>query len=165
MGAKTLSKKLNVSVYEAQSYSDKYFANYAGVVTFHQKLVKAVREKGYVWTITGRIRKLLQINLGDSFNRSKAERQAINTRVQGSAADIIKIGMRNFIRRVREEEGYTREDVRIVCQVHDEVVVEAKEEISERVSEILKFEMENCVKLIVPLIADPAIGDSWGEAK
>lgn len=165
MGAKTLSKKLGVSVSEAQSYSDKYFANYAGVVSFHQKLVRAVREKGYVWTITGRIRKLLQINLGDSFNRSKAERQAINTRVQGSAADIIKIGMRNFIRRVREEEGYTREDVRIVCQVHDEVVVEAKQEISDRIAGILKFELESCVKLIVPLIADPAIGDSWGEAK
>tara|TARA_Y100000592_G_scaffold48647_3_gene77105 strand:- start:7548 stop:9374 length:1827 start_codon:yes stop_codon:yes gene_type:complete len=164
MGAKTLSKMLGVSVSEAQSYSDKYFANYAGVVSFHQKLIKKVRDKGYVWTITGRIRKLTQINLGDSFNRSKAERQAINTQVQGSAADIIKIGMRNFIRRVREE-GYTRDDVRIVCQVHDEVVVEAKEEISEQVSDILKFEMENCVKLIVPLIAEPAIGKSWGEAK
>ena len=99
------------------------------------------------------------------FRSSKAERQAINTQVQGSAADIIKIGMRNFIRRVRQEEGYTRDDVRIVCQVHDEVVVEAKEEISERVSEILKFEMEGCVKLIVPLIAEPSIGNSWGDAK
>ena len=165
MGAKTLSKMLGVSVSDAQSYSDKYFENYSGVVGFHERLIKKVRNKGYVSTLTGRIRKLTHINLGDSFNRSKAERQAINTQVQGSAADIIKIGMRNFIRRVRQEEGYTRDDVRIVCQVHDEVVVEAKEEISERVSDILKFEMEGCVKLIVPLIAEPSIGNSWGDAK
>lgn len=164
MGAKTLSSKIDTSVSQAQKYSDKYFSNYVGVATYQQKLIHQAREKGYTWTITGRRRYLPDLNLGDNFKKSSAERRAINTQVQGSAADIIKIGMRNFIRRIRKE-GYTSDDVRIVCQVHDELIVESKKDISAYISEALKHEMENCVKLRVPLIAEPEIGATWGDAK
>ena len=92
------------------------------------------------------------------------ERKAINTQVQGSASDIIKIGMRNFYRTLRGK-GFTSEDFRIVGQVHDEVVVEVKEELAKMVCDTLQYEMENAVKLSIPLLAEPCIGDSWGEAK
>ena len=164
MGAKTLAKAIKKTEEEAQDYIDRYFENYSGVAKFQDDLVARCRRKGYTWTITGRHRPLENIASERFGLRNGDERKAINTQVQGSAADIIKIGMRNFHRRLREE-GLTSEDFRIIGQVHDEVVVEVKEGLAERVSEALQYEMENCVKLRVPLIAEPCIGDSWGEAK
>lgn len=164
MGSLTLSKAINKTEQEAQDYIDRYFENYRGVAKFQDRLVSECRKKGYTWTITGRRRPLLNINSSNRGLRNGDERKAINTQVQGSAADIIKIGMRNFWRKLREE-GLTSDDFRIIGQVHDEVVVEAKESLAERVSAVLQRELEDCVKLNVPLIAEPCIGDSWGEAK
>lgn len=164
MGASTLAKAIDKTEAEAQDYIDRYFDNYKGVADFQQRLIAVCRTKGHTWTVTGRQRPLKNINSTKIGLRSGDERKAINTQVQGSAADIIKIGMRNFSRRLRAE-GLTSQDFRVIGQVHDEVVVEVKEEYAERVSAMLQEEMENCVKLSVPLIAEPCIGDSWGEAK
>ena len=96
--------------------------------------------------------------------RKEAERVAINTQVQGSASDIMKIAMRNFRRSVYEQ-GLCSDDVRIIGQVHDEVIVEAKEEYADQMSQLLKDSMEGAAELRVPLIAEPQIANSWGEAK
>tara|TARA_B100000965_G_scaffold405349_1_gene439089 strand:+ start:37981 stop:39807 length:1827 start_codon:yes stop_codon:yes gene_type:complete len=164
MGAKTLSGQIDKTPAEAQDYIDKYFENYRGVAEFQDKLIAECRKRGYTWTITGRRRPLRNIDSSNFGLKNADERKAINTQVQGSAADIIKIGMRNFYRTLREQ-GYSSEDFRIIGQVHDEVVVEVKENLAELVCNTLQHEMENAVKLNVPLIAEPSIGDSWGEAK
>ena len=164
MGAKTLSGQIDKTVIEAQEYIDRYFQNYRGVAEFQDKLIMECRRKGYTWTITGRKRPLRNINSTNFGLKNSDERKAINTQVQGSAADIMKIGMRNFYKKLREQ-GLTSKDFRVIGQVHDEVVVEVKEELAQMVCDTLQHEMENCVKLSIPLIAEPCIGDSWGEAK
>lgn len=164
MGAKTLAKAINKSEREAQSYIDRYFDKYHGVSTWQQQVVAAVRKKGFTWTLTGRKRWLPKIRSAEGRDRGEAERQAINTMVQGSAADIMKIGMRNF-KRACVAQGWGELDVRIIGQVHDEVIVEAREDLAEVVSLTLQREMENAAPLSLPLIAEPTIGNSWGEAK
>lgn len=164
MGAKTLSGQIDKTPSEAQEYIDRYFQNYRGVAQFQDKLIAECRRKGYTWTITGRKRPLRNINSTNFGLKNSDERKAINTQVQGSASDIIKIGMRNFYKKLRDQ-GLSSNDFRIVGQVHDEVVVEVREEIAQMVCDTLQHEMENCVKLSIPLIAEPCIGDSWGEAK
>lgn len=164
MGAKTLSKAINKSEREAQSYIDRYFEKYRGVAMWQQNVVAQVRKKGYTWTLIGRQRWLPNIRSGDGRDRSEAERQAINTMVQGSAADLMKIGMRNF-KRACVAQGWTEQDVRLIGQVHDEVIVEAREDLAEQVSATLQREMENVVPLSLPLIAEPCVANSWGEAK
>lgn len=164
MGSLTLSKRIGTTESEAQEYIDRYFERYAGVKTWQDRLISTCKKKQYTWTITGRNRQLPNINSFDRRLRSQAERIAINTQVQGSAADLIKISIRNFVRRL-EREGYTHSDARIIGQVHDELIVECRSEISDKVSEILRFEMENCVQLNVPLLAEPSIAKCWGQAK
>jgi DNA polymerase-1 len=164
MGARTLGSRIGKTEEEAQDYIDRYFDKYSGILRYQAELISSARHKGFTWTLTGRTRPLPMLNSSKNGERGSAERKSINTQVQGSAADIIKIGMRNFHRRIRSE-GYTEEQVRIIGQVHDEVVVEAQSDISEYLSQVLKHELENCVKLKVPLLAEPSIGDSWGEVK
>lgn len=164
MGAKTLANAIDKTESEAQDYIDRYFQKYVGVAQFQEDLVAKCRRRGYTWTVTGRRRPLPNINSSRFGLKNGDERKAINTQVQGSAADIMKIAMRNFHRRLRSE-GYGPTDFRIIGQVHDEVIVEVKESLAEYIKDVLQYEMENCVKLNVPLLADPCIGDSWGEAK
>jgi len=164
MGAKTLSKQINKTEREAQSYIDRYFDKYHGVAMWQQQVVAAARKKGFTWTLTGRQRWLPKIRSGDGRERAEAERQAINTMVQGSAADIMKIGMRNF-KRACKSNGWSEHEVHIIGQVHDEVIVEARADLAQLVSETLQREMEGAAPLSLPMIAEPCVADSWGEAK
>jgi DNA polymerase-1 len=134
------------------------------VATWQNLTVSRARANGYTQTITGRKRQLPNINSVDRFLRTEAERIAINTRIQGSAADIIKIAMRNFIRE-RTARGYTSEDMRFIGQVHDEVLLEVKDQLVDEARELLKSTMERSVLLAVPLIAEPVVVSSWGDAK
>ena len=164
MGAKTLSGRINKTEEEAQEYSDKYFEKYSGIRHWQEALVARCRRLGYTETIIGRRRPLPDINSKQFGKKNSAERVAINTAVQGSAADIMKIGMRNFIR-FRDAEGYTSNDFRIIGQVHDEVIVEAKKELGGIAMQALKDAMENAVKLTIKLVAEPELAGTWGEAK
>ena len=164
MGAKTLAQKIDKTPREAQSYIDKYFAKYIGVAHWQSALIASVRKKGHTWTVIGRKRYLPHINSSDVSLRKEAERVAINTQVQGSAADIMKIAMRNFKRSLKAQ-GIGPDQARIIGQVHDEVIVEVREDLAQGVSLDLKEAMETAAELRVPLIAEPQIADSWGEAK
>lgn len=164
MGPRTLANKINTSEVEAKAYITRYFERYSGVATWQNLTVSRARANGYTQTITGRKRQLPNINSVDRFLRTEAERIAINTRIQGSAADIIKIAMRNFIRE-RTARGYTSEDMRFIGQVHDEVLLEVKDHLVDEARELLKSTMERSVLLAVPLIAEPVIVSSWGDAK
>jgi DNA polymerase-1 len=164
MGSKTLANKINKNPREAQAYIDRYFAKYMGVASWQSAVVAAVRSKGFTWTLIGRRRYLPNINSSDMMLRKEAERIAINTQVQGSASDIMKIAMRNY-KRSLESRGIGPQEVRIIGQVHDEVIVEAKVGLEDLASDLLKGCMEQAAELRVPLIAEPQIADSWGEAK
>lgn len=164
MGSKTLAEKIGKSPREAQTYIDRYFAKYSGVSNWQQNTIASARRKGYTWTVIGRKRYLPHINSSDNTMRRESERIAINTQVQGSAADIMKIAMRNF-KRDLVANGISSSQARIIGQVHDEVIVEARKEISEEVCASLKLAMEGAAELRVPLIAEPQIASSWGEAK
>lgn len=164
MGAKTLATKINKNPREAQAYIDRYFSKYVGVAHWQEALISAVRTRGHTWTVIGRRRYLPNINSSDISLRKEAERIAINTQVQGSASDLMKIAMRNFVRSIFKE-GLSSEDIRIIGQVHDEVIVEARDEHAELARLLLKQSMEGAAELRVPLIAEPQIAASWGEAK
>lgn len=164
MGAKTLSGRIDKTEEEAQEYSDKYFEKYAGIREWQDSLIAKCKRVGYTETIVGRRRPLPNINSKNFGKKNSAERIAINTAVQGSAADIMKIGMRNFHKTMRKD-GYTSNDFRIIGQVHDEIIVEAKNDIAECAMSCLQNSMENAVKLTIKLVAEPEIASTWGEAK
>lgn len=164
MGAKTLAGRINKTPEEAQMYSDRYFEKYAGIRDWQDSWVARCRRLGYAQTITGRKRLLPKINSKNFGDKNSAERIAINTAVQGSAADIMKIGLRNFCRDMNSN-GHSEYDFRVVGQVHDEVIVEVKESLGMSCMAILQNAMENAVKLSIKLVAEPCLANSWGEAK
>jgi len=164
MGAKTLGGRINKTEQEAQEYSDKYFEKYSGIKTWQERMVAVCHNVGYTSTIIGRRRYLPDINSKKFGKKNSAERVAINTAVQGSAADIMKIGMRNFYRSMYSK-GYSSIDFRVVGQVHDEIIVEARESIANETMNALQESMENAVKLRIKLVAEPELAGSWGEAK
>lgn len=123
--------------------------------------VAFAREHGYVTTLLGRKRVINEIRSSNFNIRSFGERAAMNMPLQGSSADIIKIAMVNIDKRMKEE-GLRSQ---LILQVHDELVIDAFEEERERVSELLKHEMENAVTLQVPLVAEVHCGKNWYEAK
>lgn len=154
-----LSRDLHISRKEAGEYIALYFERYPGVKDFLDTTVAQAHERGYVTTMFGRRRYLPDIN-NKNFNlRSNAERMAMNTPIQGSAADIIKLAM------IRAEEGLRGFGSRIIIQVHDELVLEAKEAELADVKKILRDAMENVVKLKIPLVVDINSGLNWLLAK
>lgn len=164
MGAKTLGGRINKTEEEAQEYSDKYFEKYFGIRNWQDSMVSKCRTLGFTSTVIGRKRYLPNINSKNFGNKNSAERKAINTAVQGSAADIMKIGMRNFYKDMYSS-GYDSQDFRIVGQVHDEIIVEARDSIAKQVMNSLQYSMENAVKLRIKLVAEPELANSWGDAK
>ncbi|WP_027308207.1 DNA polymerase I [Caloramator sp. ALD01] len=156
-----LAQDLKITRKEAKEYIENYFARYTGVRKYLGDVIKRAKENGYVKTIFNRIRFIPEINSSNRNIRMLGERLAMNTPIQGSAADIIKIAMVNVYRKL-EELGLKS---RIILQVHDELVLEVHKEEIEEVEKIVKFEMENCVELKVPLIVDIKWANNWYEAK
>ena len=156
-----LSEDLSISRKEALDYINNYFKIYGGVKTFLDKQVADAKEKGYVKTMFGRIRPIPEIKSSNFMTRSFGDRVAMNSPIQGSAADIMKISMLK-VDEALEKSGF---DARIVLQIHDELLVEVKEEEAEKVSELVEKAMKEAVSLKVPLEVDAHIGKTWLEAK
>lgn len=161
IGAFSLSKQINVPVYEAKEYIQSYLKTYSGVAAYQHDIVEAARRDGYVKTMFGRRREVLDIYSKNKNVRAFAERVALNTPVQGTAADIIKLAMIRVHRRIREEGLHAK----LVLQVHDELIVEAREDEAERAAAIVSEEMEHAAQLRVKLVADVHTGKNWYEAK
>ena len=155
-----LSKELGIKRKEAEEFIKGYFATYSKVKPFCENVVEDVRNKGYVRTMLGRIRDLSKtINSSNAMARNEAERMALNTLIQGSAADMIKVAM---IAIHKEFKNHFK-TAKIVMQVHDELVVEVSEKEADKAMTIMKEIMEHSVKANVPITVDIHKGNSWGE--
>lgn len=161
MGAFALSKDLNCSVAEAQEYIDRYFNRYPEVKAYMDENIKHAKEEGFVVTILGRKRYISELKSPNANVRAFGERAARNMPLQGSAADIIKIAMLRVFDRLKRE-GLK---AKMVLQVHDELMLDCPLGEKAQAAKILKEEMENAVKLKVPLTVEVATGKSWYEAK
>ena len=156
-----LSRDLGIAKKEAREYIEKYFARYTGIKNFIDETIKTAKEKGFVTTMFNRRRALPEILSGNYNIRSNAERMAMNTPIQGTAADIIKLAMIKTAKTLKAAGLKSR----ILLQVHDELVIETTEEEAPKVSKIVKDAMENVVELKVPLTVDVHTGKNWAEAK
>ena len=156
-----LSQDLSITRKEAAKYIDDYFHTYPGIKTFLDDAVTHAKEQGYVVTLFGRRRPVPELSSSNFMQRSFGERVAMNSPIQGTAADIIKIAMTSVNRRLKEE----KLDSRLVLQVHDELLIEARKTEVEQVEKILREEMEHAASLDVPLEIDMHTGDNWYEAK
>ena len=156
-----LAKQLDVGRKEAAGYIESYFARYTGVKKYMEDIVAKAREQGYVSTLMGRRRYLPDIRHSNFNLRSFAERTAINTPIQGTAADIMKKAMID-VERALEQAGYKS---RILLQVHDELVLEVTEDERERVAELVRETMQSAASLEIPLLADVNFGKNWAETK
>lgn len=150
-----LAKGTNLSRNKAQEYIDGYFARYPKVKQYLDNAVKQAKREGYVTTILNRRRYLPEINSQNFARRSFAERTAMNTPIQGSAADIIKLAM------LRVEEALVGHKSRLLLQVHDELVLEVEADELNSVAQIVKQEMEQVIELVVPLEVDIMVGKNW----
>ncbi len=160
IGAFSLAKDINVSVAEAKRYIDDYLTHYSGVREYMDKVTKSAEKDGWAVTMFGRRRFIPEILSTNKTVKALGKRIAMNTPIQGTAADIIKIAMVRVYRRLKAE----LPEARLILQVHDELIVEAPEEKAAQAARILTEEMQGAVKLAVPLTADAKEGRSWYEA-
>ena len=156
-----LSQDLSITRKEAAKYIDDYFATYPGIKTFLDHAVTHAKEEGYVVTLFGRRRPVPELSSSNFMQRSFGERVAMNSPIQGAAADIIKIAMIRVNQRLKDQKMKSR----LVLQVHDELLIEAYEPELDEVQNNLKEEMEHAAELKVPLEIDMHTGDNWYEAK
>ena len=154
-----LSQRLNISRKEARDLIDNYFNTYTRVKEYMDKSIEMAKRKGYAETIFGRRRYLSDINSANALIRGMAERNAINTPLQGSAADIIKLAMVNIHKRFLEQYK-----TKMILQVHDELIFDVYRKELDEIKKIVKHEMESAVRLEVPLVVDMGTGDNWLEA-
>ena len=157
----SLAEDIGVSRYEARNYIDSYLANYAGVRKYMKQVVEDARETGYTQTIYGRKRYIPELKSSNFNVRSGAERIALNTPIQGSAADLIKIAMIRVEKALQER--YPQAE--LLLQVHDELIVECPEEMAAEVAALMSQQMEAVAELNVPLLAESHWGKSWFDAK
>ena len=155
-----LAQRLKISRAEAKKIIDDYFLNFPAVSTYISDTIAAAKETGYVETIFGRRRYLPDINSRNATVRALAERNAINAPIQGTSADIIKLAMTNVARRIKEEGLQSR----MILQIHDELVFDAVATEVQTLKNIVKEEMENVIKLSVPLTVECNHGKNWLEA-
>lgn len=156
-----LSQDLSITRKEASEYIEQYFATYPGVKNFLDKAVSEAKEKGYVTTLFGRRRPVPELSASNFMQRSFGERVAMNSPIQGTAADVIKIAMIRVHRRLKQEGLKSK----LILQVHDELLIETKKEEAMQVRTILEEEMSRAAELSVHLEIDLHEGDDWYEAK
>lgn len=157
IGAYSLSKDINVSMKEAAEYIKQYLTRYTGVSQYMNKTVDEAVKTGYVSTLFGRRRYIKELASSNKVMQALGKRIAMNTPIQGTAADIIKIAMIKVYRRLKES-GL---DAKLILQVHDELIIEVREDQAQKVSKLLKDEMENAAELSIPMTVDVNIGKTW----
>lgn len=155
-----LAERLDISRSEAKQLIDDYFESYPAIKSYTDNIIQSAKENGYVETLLGRRRYLSDINSHNSVVRGYAERNAVNAPIQGTAADIIKIAMINIFRRFNEAKLKSK----MILQVHDELNFNVYKDELEQVKQIVLEEMQNAMKLQVPLIAEFGMGSNWLEA-
>ena len=156
-----LGQDLDISRKEAQEYIDKYFESYPGVKKFLDETVENARKNGYVSTMFGRVRPVPELKSSNFMQRSFGERIAMNSPIQGTAADIIKVAMIRVYRELKKQGLKSK----LILQIHDELLIETSPDELNIVKKILKNEMENAVSLDVSLTADVHEGTSLYDAK
>ena len=157
----SLAEDIGVSRYEARAYIDSYLTNYSGVRAYMHQVVEDAREKGYTTTLYGRRRYIPELKSTNFNVRQGAERIALNTPIQGSAADLIKLAMIHVAQALQEQYP----EAKLILQVHDELIVECPQEIAQEVAQLVSSQMEQVAQLRVPLLAEAKWGKSWFEAK
>ncbi len=161
MGEFSLSQDLKISVKKAKEYIEDYLGSYPNVQKYMKDTVEFAKKNGYVTTMFGRRRDIPEIKASNYKTRSFGERVALNTPVQGSAADIIKLAMINVFNRLKDEKLSSK----LILQVHDELIIESPKSEVDRVCIVLKEEMEKAAELLVPLKVDMKVGHSWFDTK
>ncbi len=161
IGAFSLSQDLGITKKQADEYIAGYFAKYPRIKGFIDGCVASAKDMGYGITVFNRRRYIPEINSSNFIQRSFGERVAMNMPVQGTAADIIKIAMVKVYNRLKREKLRSK----LILQVHDELLIEAYNDEADKVSAILKEEMENAVDMAVPMLVDVHSGSTWYEAK
>lgn len=156
-----LSENLGINTKEASKFINDYYETYPGIKDYQNECIKKAHEAGYVKTMFGRIRTIEELENKNYMIRSGAERMALNTPIQGTSADIIKIAMV----RLYNEFNSRNLKSKILVQVHDELVIDCKKDELEEVKKVVKSTMENVVKFDVPLLVDIEYGNNWYEAK
>lgn len=161
MGSFSLSEDLKITKKEADALIEAYFLKYPSIKTYLDSSIEFAKQNGYSQTIFGRKRKIPELSSKNFVQRSFGERIAMNTPLQGTAADIMKIAMVSVHRRLKEENLESR----LILTVHDELIVEAKKNEKEKAKQILKEEMEKAAVLLVPLTAEVSEGENWYDSK
>ncbi len=156
-----LSEDLDIPTYEAKDYIDKYFEKYPGIKQYMDDIVAFCKEEGYVKTLSGRIREINDIHAKNYHVRNFAKRAAMNTPIQGTAADIIKIAMIEVYKELKKRKLQSK----LILQVHDELIIDALKTEQQEVIDILTNKMEHAFTLDVPLKVNIATGASWYETK
>ena len=152
---------MGISRKAAKNYIETYFERYPGIKNYMDRVVREARDKGYVETLFHRRRELPDINSRNFNIRSFAERTAINSPIQGSAADILKVAMIHLDQALKKGDYQSR----MLLQVHDEIVLEVPNAELEAIQKLVKETMESAIELSVPLVADENAGQTWYEAK
>ncbi len=156
-----LSEQLGISRKEAKNYIQQYLEKYSGIKKFMDNIVEETKQKGYVETLFHRRRYIPELSSNNYMVRQFGSRAAMNTPIQGTAADIMKIAMINVFKKLKEKNL----DAQIVLQVHDELIIEARIEQKDEVDKLLKENMESAIKMIVPLKVETSEALNWYEAK
>jgi DNA polymerase-1 len=154
-----LSQQTELDVTQSKDFIETYFSRYPGIKKYMESTIEFARKHGYVTTLLNRIRYLPEINAKNFAVRQFAERTAINTPIQGTAADMIKIAMIKIQERIKDWNS------KLILQVHDELVFDAKKSEEKKLTDLVRTEMEGALKLQVPILVDIGTGDNWLDAK
>ncbi len=157
--AQGLAQSINCSTEEAQKFIDNYFARYPRVKKYRSDTINFLHKNNFVSTLLGRKRFFPELYSTDFYMQRAYEREAVNSRIQGSGSDVIKMAMININKKIKDLKSS------LLLQIHDELILNVHRDEIEKVKEIVKFEMEHAIELCIPLIVDIGIGNNWLDAK